>query len=254
LLKYFPGQLEPIATIVIPGLVFGFLFALPFIDRGHARHPMSRGRAAFTMVMLVIASATGTLTYLGLRDRPQQHTLQDWGLLSIAGMQIATRTDSTCVRCHEPGGPAAPLAITRLSKDEEWLLTHMADPVAIAPGVRSVTDPAPRPVMSRFQAQAVVSYLRHVRGGATPPTITDELQLAATTYANICVVCHKMNGEGGVVGPDLTHIGARRTVDEIRDVIEDASLFYGESTMPTFKNKLTPDQIGALARYLASRK
>jgi cbb3-type cytochrome oxidase cytochrome c subunit len=63
-----------------------------------------------------------------------------------------------------------------------------------------------------------------------------------------------MSGEGGSVGPDLTHIGARRTPDELRDVIEDASQFFGESTMPTFKNRLTPEQIGALVNHLASRR
>jgi ubiquinol-cytochrome c reductase cytochrome b subunit len=254
LLKYFPGPLEPIATIVIPGLVFGFLCALPFLDRGSERHPASPRRRYFTAAMMMMAAGIGTLTMLGLRDRPTTHPLDDWGLLPIAGLQIATKPDSTCARCHEPGGPAAPLAITRLSKDEEWLLSHMADPVAIAPGVRLATDPAPKPVMSRFQAQAVVAYLRHVRAGAAPPAVSDEVQLAATTFANICVVCHKMSGEGGSVGPDLTHIGRRRSADEIRNVIEDASLVYGESTMPTFKTRLTAEQIGALAAYLAARK
>lgn len=254
LLKYFPGPLEPIATIVIPGLVFGFLFMVPFLDRGPERHPARGRRWAFTFALFVIASGVGTLTVLGLRDRPANHTLDDWGLLPMAGLEMATKSDSSCARCHEPGGPAAPLAITRLSKDEEWLLAHMADPVAIAPGVRSASDPAPKPVMSRFQAQAVVSYLRHIRGGAAPPGITRDVQVAATTFANICVVCHKLSGEGGVVGPDLTHVGSRRDAAAIRDIIEDASMVYGESTMPTFKNKLTTEQIGALANYLAARK
>ena len=254
LLKYFPGPLEPVATIVIPGIVFTFLFALPFLDRGTERHPASSRRWYFSLAMVMVTVGVGTLTVLGLRDRPTTHPLDDWGLLPIAGLQIATKPDATCVRCHEPGGPAAPLSITRLSKDEEWLLTHMADPVAIAPGVRSVSDPAPKPVMSRFQARAVVAYLRHIRAGATPPELASEVREAAATYANICVVCHKISGEGGTVGPDLTHVGARRSADEIREIIEDASLVYGESAMPTFKNRLTAEQIGALANYLAGRK
>jgi ubiquinol-cytochrome c reductase cytochrome b subunit len=254
LLKYFPGPLEPVVTIVIPGVVFSFLFALPFLDRGAERHPAGPRRWYLTLAMLMMVVGVGTLTILGLRDRPTTHPLEDWGLLPIAGLQIATRPDSTCARCHEPGGPAAPLSITRLSKDAEWLLSHMADPVAIAPGVRSVSDPAPTPVMSRFQAQAVVSYLRHVRAGATPPAITDEVRLAATTFANICVVCHKMSGEGGALGPDLTRIGARRSPDEIRDIIEDASQFFGETTMPAFRNKLSAEQIAALVNSLAARK
>jgi ubiquinol-cytochrome c reductase cytochrome b subunit len=254
LLKYFPGPLEPIATIVIPGVVFSFLFALPFLDRGAERHPAGPRRWYFTVAMLMITVGVGTLTILGLHDRPTTHPLDDWGLLPIAGLQLATRPDSTCARCHEPGGPAAPLSITRLSKDEEWLLSHMADPVAIAPGVRSAADPAPEPIMSRFQAQAVVAYLRRVRAGARRPIVSDEVKLAATTFANICVGCHKVSGEGGAEGPDLSHVGARRTAAEIREVIEDASLVYGETTMPTFRRELSAEQISALVNYLAARK
>ena len=42
LLKYFPGKLEPVATVVIPGLVVGGLLALPFLDRRPDRHPLKR--------------------------------------------------------------------------------------------------------------------------------------------------------------------------------------------------------------------
>ena len=46
LLKYFPGPLEPIATMVVPGVVIGFLLLLPFLDRAADRHPLSRSRRA----------------------------------------------------------------------------------------------------------------------------------------------------------------------------------------------------------------
>src|SRR6478735_7023872 len=42
LLKYFPGPLEPLATMVIPGLVVGLLFCLPFLDARADRHPLKR--------------------------------------------------------------------------------------------------------------------------------------------------------------------------------------------------------------------
>jgi mono/diheme cytochrome c family protein len=146
------------------------------------------------------------------------------------------------------------MPFARITKDEEWLLTHMADPVAIAPGVRTVSDPAPKPVMSRFQAQAVVSYLRRMHAGAMPPAVTHEMQIAATTYADICVRCHMISGEGGKLGPDLTHVGKRRPADEIRAVIEDATAVYGDSAMPTFRGKLSEEQFASLVAYLSSRK
>jgi mono/diheme cytochrome c family protein len=108
--------------------------------------------------------------------------------------------------------------------------------------------------MSRFQAQAVVAYLRRLHAGAAPPEVADEVRLAATTYANICVVCHKISGEGGTLGPDLTRVGARREAASIREVIEDASLVYGETSMPTFKNRLSADQMAALVHYLSARR
>jgi hypothetical protein len=42
LLKYFPGPLEPLATIVIPALVVGLLLLLPFLHRGPDRHVLKR--------------------------------------------------------------------------------------------------------------------------------------------------------------------------------------------------------------------
>jgi cytochrome c553 len=171
-------------------------------------------------------------------------------------MQIATGDGNGCVRCHENGGPAAPLSITRISKDNEWLLSHMADPVAIAPGVRTAQEPAPKPVMSRFKAQAAVAYLKRVHAGDPLPThVDDTVKLAASTYAETCVVCHRISGEGGIVGPDLTLVGRRRNEADIHAFIEDPEAMMGEpSVMPPFAKRLRPDQINALARYLSSRK
>jgi ubiquinol-cytochrome c reductase cytochrome b subunit len=256
MLKYFPGPLEPIATMVIPGLAIGFLAMLPFIDRADGRHPLRRPRRLFTAVMAAIGIGVIALTGLGLADRPPHKDRNDWGLLPIAGMQIATGEGNTCIRCHVNGGPAAPLSITRLSKDNEWLLSHMADPVAIAPGVRTAQEPAPRPVMSRFKAQAAVAYLKRVHAGdPVPARLDDTVKLAAQTYAETCVVCHRISGEGGTVGPDLTLVGRRRPEAEIHAFIEDPEAVMGEpSAMPAFGKRLKPEQIDALATYLASRK
>ena len=206
--------------------------------------------------MAVLGIGVIALTGLGLADRPPHKDRNDWGLLPIAGMQIAIGDGNTCSRCHENGGPAAPLAITRLSKDNEWLLSHMADPVTIAPGVRGPRDPSPPPVMSRFKAQAAVAYLKRVHAGdPVPAHVDDTVKLAALTYAETCVVCHRISGEGGIVGPDLTLVGRRRHEAEIHSFIEDPEAVMGEpSVMPAFGTRLSSEQINALAKYLASRQ
>jgi len=254
LLKYFPGPLEPVATQMIPGLAVGFLALLPFLDRRPERRPWARARRPFTIGFALLGTAVVSLTLLGLRDKPSGKQADDWGLLPIAGLELATGENSVCRRCHVAGGPAAPLEATGLRRDEEWLLNHMIDPVAIAPGVRTAEDKAPRSAMGRFGAQAVVAYLRRSHAGIDPPPLEPSVRLAAMTYASTCVVCHRISGEGGTVGPDLTHVGQRRDEAGIREVIEDASLVYGDSEMPVFKDKLTGAQIDALASYLATRK
>jgi ubiquinol-cytochrome c reductase cytochrome b subunit len=254
LLKYFPGPLEPVATLVIPGLAIGFLALLPFLDRGGERRPFTRARAWLTLATGLLLAGVTALTAAGMLDRPAGKRPDDWGLLPIAGLELATSNGSSCERCHVAGGPAAPLSITRLSKDEEWLLSHMADPVAIAPGVRTAADKPSRPVMSRFQAQAVVAYLRRIHAGIKPPETTPQVRLAAATYAGTCVVCHKISGEGGTVGPDLSTVGLRRDAESIRNVIVDPQAEYGQTAMPSFAKRLSPEQIDALVAYLSSRK
>src|SRR6185436_12594829 len=59
MLKYFPGRLEPVATLVIPGAVVTFLALVPFLDRRPERHPARR-----PLVMLafgLLAAGAGTL-------------------------------------------------------------------------------------------------------------------------------------------------------------------------------------------------
>ena len=68
LLKYFPGPLEPIATVFIPGLVISLLFLLPFLDRKSDRSP---GRRPFVIGSFVVAlSGITFLTVLGFRSTP----------------------------------------------------------------------------------------------------------------------------------------------------------------------------------------
>jgi cytochrome c oxidase subunit II len=63
-----------------------------------------------------------------------------------------------------------------------------------------------------------------------------------------CVGCHMVNGQGGTVGMDLTHIGAKLSRARMRVVIT-----QGEGQMPAY-TKLTPADLNALLDYLQSLK
>lgn len=78
--------------------------------------------------------------------------------------------------------------------------------------------------------------------------------LALRTFEASCSKCHTLAGTGGDIAPELTYIGRRLDQTMLRHQIEDAPAINPESDMPSFKGKLTSDQIAALAQYLASRK
>jgi ubiquinol-cytochrome c reductase cytochrome b subunit len=254
LLKYFPGPLEPVATLVVPGLVVGLLFALPFLDRGPERHPWRGRRRMVTIAMVALIGGIGHLTMLGLLDLPKGYDPHDWGPQSIAGRELATGPNNTCDACHVVGGPAAPLAITRMTRDEEWLLFHLGDPVSIAPGVRSPDQPAPRPQLFRLQAEAVAAYLRRARAGGGDVTVTQDDLVAAMTFSNMCVACHTIAGEGGETGPNLSEVGARRDAASLRAVISDPTTEYPDTLMPAYGERMTEEQMRAMVNYLAGRR
>ena len=83
LLKYFPGRLEPVATVIIPALVIGLLILLPFLDRRPDREPRRRPLVigSFAFVFTGITA----LTILGFRSTPSSSTAQ----------QTAVQTDAS---------------------------------------------------------------------------------------------------------------------------------------------------------------
>jgi mono/diheme cytochrome c family protein len=90
-------------------------------------------------------------------------------------------------------------------------------------------------------------------GGSTDPT--------AIIQAAGCLACHKVDGQGQVIAPDLTHVGGRRSPDAIRRKILDpaASITKGYENMAgimpkTFGSMMNAAQLEALVQYLAAHK
>jgi len=167
----------------------------------------------------------------------------------LGGPALVVGEGATCSRCHADGEAAAPLARVRLRRDDEWLLNHVVDPVAIARGVRTAADPAPRSTIGRYGPQAIVADLRRVEAGTAAPEVGSDEALAGSTFVSVCATCHRLDGEGGEAGPELSTVGARYNQRALQALLE-----TGQGRMPGFATRLAPDQWQALANYLASRK
>lgn len=251
-LKYFPGPLEIVASQVVPGLVVGGMFALPFLDRGASRHPLAPSRRVFTTAMASVFTGIVTLTWLGLEDAPTRFDPNRWGPQAVAGFLIAEGEQAPCSRCHAEGGPAAPVNATRISRDDGWLRFHMSDPETIAPGARPV-DASFAPMLDDDQTRAVLAYLRRTRAGAVAPTVAATSASVLGTLGTRCVACHTRR-RWWHTGPVLTQVGARRDAAAIRRIVNDPIDVYGDSVMPAYGNRLSTAEIAAIADYLAARK
>ncbi len=70
-----------------------------------------------------------------------------------------------------------------------------------------------------------------------------------------CGGCHRMAGQGGEEGPDLTTVGLRHSAGWLHSFIESPSRFHAESRMPSYgPPALTHQEIEELAQYLSSRR
>jgi mono/diheme cytochrome c family protein len=245
--------LEVVATQVVPGIVVGGMFCLPFLDRGASRHPWAPSRRVFTVAAAALLVGIVSLTVLGLKDAPVRFDPHAWGPQSIAGYLTAEGEGNPCANCHVDGGPASPLRATRMGRDEGWTTFHLTDPTAIAPGVRPV-EAGTTPMLDEDQSRAVMAYLRRLRAGAEAPPVDAAQADVLKTIGTRCIACHRFDGDGGDTGPELTKVGARRDAAAIRRIVNDPIDEYGDSMMPAYGARLSAAEIAAVADFLAARK
>jgi len=91
LLKYFPGQLEVLAVVVIPTVAIILLFLLPFMDRSSKRHPLSRP----WITIILIGSTLGVL-FLTVQSIAEAPPPSEAG----QGDPVAALYTENCAVCH----------------------------------------------------------------------------------------------------------------------------------------------------------
>jgi ubiquinol-cytochrome c reductase cytochrome b subunit len=246
LLKYFPGRLELVGAIVIPGLLLLALALLPWLDRRPERDP--RRRTGLLAGVAVASLAIVVLTAAGWRDRPLHGDA--WTARPIAGSVWIARAG--CDRCHGDAGMTDAVGASPLARPPAWLASHVVDPEVIAPGLR------PAPKVDQREVDAIVAYVRRVARGERAPQVSDTDRAVALVFARHCVGCHRLDGDGGSQsdddGPDLSHAGAKRDAAWLRRWIADPEAMDPDAEMPGFDSKLTAAELDLISSYFAARK
>lgn len=163
LLRYFPGKLEPVAVVVIPGIAMLVLLLLPFLDRSSERRPWKRLLGTF----VALASIVGIvfLTYRAIETTPPQITSRTQ--LTADGKVVYDKAG--CAACHAingQGGKMGPdLAGAGDKRTLSWLHLFIANPQAVVPG--SAMPPF-EGTLGREDIEAVALYLTILKKEAVP--------------------------------------------------------------------------------------
>jgi mono/diheme cytochrome c family protein len=227
---------------------------------------------------------------LGANATPEQ--------LAAAGEKVFNGVGG-CTACHGLG-TRAPNLLTdekgtgqigaRCGKREsgksckQYLFESLNQPGAfVAPGYQPIM-PVITKIMPPEQIWALVAYLESL--GGTVDVTGSDVQAAAPAGGAApaaggapaafaggsddpkaiikeaeCANCHKINGEGADVGPDLSHVGGRRDAAAIRKKILDpaSSVTKGFETMAgimpkDFGSRMNAAQLEALVIFLVHHK
>ena len=239
-LKLFPGSLEALAAVAIPTIGVIVVIAVPFLDRSLYRVWTKRKPAVIIGIVVILGigalSVAGALT---APNRPEEQT----DPLVLNGQKVYK--DINCAYCHTINGvggavgPDLSNVASQLSKAQ--ITGYLLNPNSMVPNSLH-----PKLQFTPDELNGLVAYLQTL--GEAPSYSA----LAAGLFQQNCSGCHKVNGQGGTLGPDLTSVGTRHDLSFFAPFISNPSSVLTGATMPAFQNKLSQDQINDLAAYLSS--
>jgi cytochrome c oxidase cbb3-type subunit 3 len=127
--------------------------------------------------------------------------------------------EAQCARCHGlkgtgGTGPGLNRARLRRAADDQALIALIKDGV---PG----TEMPETWQMDDREIRQVAAYVRSLGRAEAAPPRGDPAKGKALYARGDCSRCHAVKGQGGVLGPDLTDVGARRGAAHLRRVLLD---------------------------------
>lgn len=179
------------------------------------------------------------------------------------GLMLGAKSD--CPLCHmkerkyKPIAPNLGQVGSKLNRD--WVYNFLKSPDRIRPvGFAPLTKSTmPNFQLSDEDALAVTEYLMTLKDDGISRAIRGDLDLSQREINKGrrlfedrygCIGCHKVNGRGGVFGPDLTQAAKRLRPEWIFRWIQNPQAIEPDSPMPNFD--LPDNRIRPLIAYILS--
>jgi ubiquinol-cytochrome c reductase cytochrome b subunit len=256
-LKLFPGPLEVVGSVVLPGLAVLALILVPLLDRGRLVK-VTRRVFAFGVVLLA-AIGWGGLTATAVATTPKPPPAAeidysaptDWLQFSPQEMAgVAYFRQEHCESCHSVGDGASKLGpdLTQASihKDAAWMFQHFKRPAAMRPG-----SSMPPIQLSDAQLNSLAAFLLKLNpnNASALGNAPDFAAAGALVYlANQCGSCHMVNGFGMKLGPPLNGLAERRSHSWVEEHFAKPEELSPGTIMPPYK--LSPKDMENLIAYL----
>jgi len=274
---FFEGPLEIVATMIVPGLVTGLAFAVPFIDRGATNHPRDRKRVVAAGALGLIGLTALGVTALGkdardpayakarAEEQARGETARRLALKGVPADGNVFRNDpmyharemwdERCAGCHGlagAGGEKGPDLKDYNSR--AWIRGFFANPDGPLYMGPAKIEKGMRPVEATAEElDALVEFI-YAETAATDADAAKAARGRDLLSPKDCDTCHDFDGEGENEGPNLK---GRGTAKWIAAVIADAGhplLFTDRNKMPKFSAKLSSEEIEQLAAFVLSQR
>jgi quinol-cytochrome oxidoreductase complex cytochrome b subunit/cytochrome c2 len=278
-LKYFKGPLEPLGAAGLPAVFVLVLVLVPLIDRNPKRNPFQRPFAMACLVLyaglIVTLSVVGYLSpgfaqpavasKQGVEKTPPQVSPE-----VKRGEQIFQK--SGCLGCHKingNGGSVGPeLSGEALKgKSRQWLMDQITSSSSHFPSMGPNTGMTEFTSIGKKDLDDLVSYLMSLPGGGQTPTEApagaanepEAGQKSSGTkkggqlfQSKGCTGCHKVYGQGGSVGPELSGDTLKgKSRQWLEEQIRNPKSHFPNTVMPSFSG-LSKEELNDLVSYLMS--
>jgi cbb3-type cytochrome c oxidase subunit III len=283
MLKYLPGSLELVGTVILPGLAGAFLFVLPFLDRGESRRVRDRLpwlAPVFAGVAGIVALTAQSMSQdkhdkefqAGLQashERAQRAiTLAARGIPPL-GPNEMLRTDPLtrgpqvyaqhCTKCHVLAGEGKQEAPNHTGyASRAWIFGLLHDPQSDHYfGKTKLDGMKPMGKLGHSALYAVTEFMFSLGHEPHDPPFNPGLAAEGeAVFKEACMNCHTYKGDGAFQfeGPDMTGYASRTWIyNQIKN--PDAETQYGElNDMPDFADELDDNDIRMVTAYLRGQR
>ncbi len=224
----------------------------------------SQARMFFLVATLGFSGIFLGLTIDTIRQTPARSHDDQLTEEVVRGKEIWDKNN--CMGCHTLLGEGAYYApeLTQVvdRRGAAWIDLFLQDPQKMFPGKRKMVQYD----FSERDRKDVIAFLSWVgkidtNGFPAKPdlALTSAAPVSASNagaeppkiFSSLCVSCHSLHGQGGVVGPALDGVGQRRDAAWLRTWLADPPAVKPGTAMP--KIPLTPTDMDALVTFLSTQ-